>query len=95
MNTQHTPGPWKVKSIVGVYAQDGSLVASLHTPISNGDNQDARLIAAAPELLEALQAFLRAPSVGSDGPGSSTIVVQDFNLRAARAAIVKATGGQA
>jgi hypothetical protein len=47
------------------------------------------------DLLEALKAFLRAPSVGSSGPGSSTIVVQDFNLRAARAAIAKATGGAA
>ena len=44
------------------------------------------------ELLDALRAFLRAPSVGSAGPGSVTIAVQDFNLRAARAAIAKVTG---
>lgn len=44
------------------------------------------------ELLEALRAFLRAPSVGSAGPGSVTIAVQEFNLRAARAAISNATG---
>ncbi len=49
-----------------------------------------RIRDAAPELLAALEAFLRAPSVGSNGPGSSTIVVQDFNLRAARAAVEKA-----
>lgn len=47
------------------------------------------------ELVEALAAFLRAPSVGSDKPGSSTIVVQDFNLRAARAAIAKVEVGAA
>ena len=47
------------------------------------------------ELLEALQSFLRAPSVGSAAPGSITIVVQDFNLRAARAAIAKFTGSAA
>lgn len=47
------------------------------------------------ELLEALKSFLRAPSVGSNGPGSTTIVVQDFNLKAARAAIAKAEGGAA
>lgn len=51
-----------------------------------------RLMTAAPELLDALESFLRAPSVGSDGPGSSTIVVQDFNIRAARAAIAAAKG---
>lgn len=44
------------------------------------------------ELLAALQAFLRAPSIGSDGPGSLTIVVQEFNLKAARAAIAKGEG---
>jgi hypothetical protein len=42
------------------------------------------------ELLEALKSFLRAPSVGSAGPGSITIVVQEFNMRAANAAIAKA-----
>ena len=44
------------------------------------------------DLLKALESFLRAPSIGSNGPGSLTIVVQDFNLDAARAAIAKAKG---
>ena len=47
---------------------------------------------AAPDLLEALKAFLRAPSIGSSGPGSVTIEVQEFNLREAEAAIAKAEG---
>jgi hypothetical protein len=42
-------------------------------------------------MLEALRAFLRAPSIGSNGPGSVTIEVTTFNLEAARAAIGKAT----
>jgi len=45
------------------------------------------------ELLAALKAFLRAPSLGSSGPGSVTIEVQSFNLKAAEAAIRKAEGG--
>ena len=53
---------------------------------------NAQLIAAAPELLESLMSYLRAPSVGSDGPGSSTIVIQEYNRRAAREAVDKATG---
>lgn len=44
------------------------------------------------ELLAALEAFLRAPAVGSAGPGSITLAVQEFNIRAARAAIAKAGG---
>lgn len=51
-----------------------------------------RIALASTELLEALESFLRAPSVGSDGPGSSTIVVQEFNRRSARKAIAKARG---
>jgi len=39
------------------------------------------------ELEEILHAFLRAPSVGSDGPGSSTIVVQEYHIKAARTAL--------
>jgi hypothetical protein len=43
-------------------------------------------------MLEALEAFLRAPSIGSNGPGSVTIEVQTFNLKAAQAAIAIAKG---
>lgn len=74
-----------------VYDQHGDRIADCDFGVE-GDEQRARLIAAAPDLLEALEAFLRAPSVGSSGPSSSTIVVQDFNLRAARAALAKAKG---
>lgn len=71
----------------------GSTIYSIPGVCTNINKEsDARLLAAAPELLEALESFLRVPSIGSSGPGSSTIVVQDFNLRAARAAIAKATG---
>lgn len=73
---------------------DGYLISSGNASIADvarkGGLSDARLIAAAPELLEALQAFLRAPSIGSNGPGSVTIEVQTFNLIAARSAIEKA-----
>ena len=43
------------------------------------------------DLLEALEAFLRAPNIGSNGMGSSTIEVQDYHLRDAREAIALAT----
>jgi hypothetical protein len=71
-----------------IYA-NGKIIAAVR---DYGSLSDARLISAAPDLLEALKSFLRAPSVGSDGPGSHTIVVQDFNIKAAKAAIAKATG---
>lgn len=61
---------------------------------ANVIHPDMLLIAAAPELLEALESFLRAPSSGSAGMGSVNLVVQEFNLRAARAAIAKATGNK-
>jgi hypothetical protein len=76
------------KGALSILSNDGTVVANMGHP--NG--HDTHLISAAPDLLEALEAFLRAPSIGSDGPGSHTIVVQDFNIRAARAAITKATG---
>lgn len=43
------------------------------------------------ELLTALKSYLRAPSVGSNGPGSATIVVQEFNVRAAKAVVDRLT----
>jgi len=43
-------------------------------------------------LVKSLESFLRCPSVGSDGPGSSTLRVMDFNLDDARSAIAKHKG---
>lgn len=56
------------------------------------DTENGNLFAAAPELLAALESFLRAPSIGSNGPGTGTIVVQTYNVRAAERAIAKAKG---
>lgn len=53
-----------------------------------------QLHAAAPRMRDALRAFLRAPSIGSSGPGSVTIEVTTFNLVAARAALRDVDGGQ-
>ena len=97
MRAQHTPGPWRVgksggsvvadQPITGMAGSDhvdyygGHLVAESITP------SNARLIAAAPELLEALQRY-----VAHDQRTGLT----DNNLyRTAVAAIEKATGSAA
>jgi hypothetical protein len=92
MNAQHTPGPWEVfkglygygiKGICGGYHGDIDIEA------------DARLIAAAPELLDALkqltkdaervkEVMLREVGIG---------MVDEVGLSLARAAIAKAAGG--
>jgi len=62
--SKHTPGPWHygLKSEktwnVGVYAPDGSEVAHIAVRsafVSHRRDADARLIAAAPDLLESLK----------------------------------------
>lgn len=52
MNTKHTPGPWTV-TVNGINSPDGHIV---FFDVSGGPHEaDARLIAAAPALLEALK----------------------------------------
>lgn len=83
MSTQHTPGPWE--------AEAARIVAGSHIVIADcaGRGQkveaNARLIAAAPKLLMALQALV--PADFDEHP-------QDFmpDWHAARAAIAEATG---
>jgi hypothetical protein len=105
---KHTPKPWRVdrNGVVTGGKDFCTSIAECYLPpklktrpghkdlarILEEQKANADLIMAAPEILDALKAFMRAPSVGSDGPGSSTIVVQDFNRRAAREAIAKAEG---
>ena len=60
----HTPGPWKInpRASMVVESESGRTIASCGAYTSNTENTEpenqanARLIAAAPELLEALEA---------------------------------------
>ena len=91
----HTPGPWDVEpkgSRHFVDGADGLTVAYLDRAGVRERSEieaNARLIAAAPELLEALEAVLPDLEhyVATHGPGP------DKRLAAARAAIAKAKGG--
>lgn len=95
MDTKHTPGPWSVSKskhmggehVVATLAEDrDDRALVVHAPHGNADQDDANayLIAAAPELLAALQRYVncdKARDVSGDTPA-----------RQARAAIAKATG---
>jgi hypothetical protein len=65
MKTTHTPGPWRVheKSPTLVIDKHGLVIAQAHSYAECGIMRDeaeanARLIAAAPELLEALESVV-------------------------------------
>lgn len=79
--SKHTPGPWRVDTHCNVMHKDAMVAFPC---ISGGLNQEAnaRLIAAAPDLLEALE------DIAAYYPNSWAEDV-------ARAAIAKATGEQA
>ena len=92
--TKHTRGPWEINSVTTVYAQNGMIqVALCKTNISSpeGDTLEkaranAHLIAAAPELLEALEELLKS----EESPHSET--VRYLAREEARAAIDKVKG---
>lgn len=104
MNAQHTPGPWKVAKPRKSHA-NGKLMYGLDGPECVSDYEDwgfteanARLIAAAPELLEALKSILAVKPQHGMNPhatGSDPMEVKvGWNVHMiARAAIAKATGG--
>jgi len=84
----HTPGPWRI--YVGARDEtiqvgtadlngDGDYIAEIY------DERNARLITAAPDLLEALLLLVRPSSLLTIGP-------KERVLNVARAAIAKATG---
>ena len=103
MEAKHTPGPWKIEVELGsrhyefLIAKDagdrGRGIAIAETRAGSGSERDnARLIAAAPELLAALETAYMAligylPAHRND--------VTDAAIGAARAAITKATGDAA
>ena len=92
---RHTPGPWRAQLwgngrgrsyTVGPDPRGGVAVAR---KVPNA--ADAALIAAAPDLLEALQAMVER--FGDFAPGRPFEFPADHPVVAARAAIAKATGG--
>ena len=90
MNTKHTPGPWAIDA-----GLDGAVIYNGSGTIANvpedllASSFNARLIAAAPELLEALIGLLNAPD-----PDEVEDATPRFRaVMKAHAAIAKATGG--
>lgn len=100
----YTPGPWVVldehpagvkdRSVMAV-DQDGHhyYVATVHDTASHDGcwAADARLVAASPELLEALRVVEQAGLIRQDGVIDAGVLAAVQGV--ARAAIVKATGG--
>ena len=87
----HSIGPWSVvKKYNGtvVIAAHGGLVASMEAGSQSMRDANASLIAAAPDLLEALRALLWSMTIhdGEDGTWGAE------EARAARAAIERAEG---
>jgi hypothetical protein len=68
MSTQHTPGPWTISRDTGSKGEryiwmdgdyfGGHAIATVHDKVPESAEANARLLAAAPDLLAALQAIL-------------------------------------
>lgn len=84
MIIKQTPGPWRA-----VYV--GCSDWDLSGPVTE---QDWRLAAAAPDLLEALKAIIGDQPEDKYGYFAAHNAMNDDKRQAARAAIAKATGGQ-
>lgn len=93
--TKHTPGPWKViegvspiyNQLIGISASEGShigVVAEDRMALPSQWSANARLIAAAPDLLEALQTIADHPTGGVGCNPQSFVEI-------ARAALARAT----
>lgn len=100
MEFKRTPAPWATRDGF-IYGPNGSLVAESHGYIS-----DDSLIAAAPELLEALRELIqtheyslrigheRIIELGGDCDSPEIMITKDSSLNKAKAAIAKALGQQ-
>lgn len=94
--SQHTPGPWSVVkdrfNNSQVYAENRNILDDL--PIADNiiEKANASLIAAAPELLEALQRHTAVSSCDGHGCTGSGKGVDDCPYCQGRAAIAKAEG---
>lgn len=86
----HTPGPW-TKDRNRIIDRNGEEIARVSYGQSGFVQANARLIAAAPELLEALRAFVKARDMVGWSEGECDLWLGPA-WEAARAAIDKAGG---
>ena len=101
-DTQHTPGPWKYgpdnRKTMRVFSGSREIVRALSTHGNRRLNcveraANARLIAAAPELLAALQKVVnRASHAKPDSTGQEMRAIRLALVDELRATIAKATG---
>ncbi len=93
MSAQHTPGPWSATEASGHVVDAGGAPVAVTAGLANGPwateyRANARLIAAAPDLLEALIAITnQLERIGDTREHKDGAFIRD-----ARAAIAKATG---
>lgn len=98
MSTQatHTPGPWKEKRKLAIYSADDEPICTVFPAETEGQSAaDARLISAAPEMLDALRVTLhRAEQARHSSEQLGPIAAEwlDGIITEARQAIAKAEG---
>lgn len=89
----HTPGPWPYRwrgGFIRIVGSDGDDIARMHPALRNEDN--ARLISAAPDLLEAAKVAEKVIDILWISHHANR---SDDALEKLRAAIAKAIGEQA
>lgn len=83
MSTTHTPGPWAVDVMPGeVVVYEAVTLENIDICKMGGNNNDganARLIAAAPDMLAALRAALKALQTCMDGDYSTGHVIHPYH----------------
>lgn len=97
MNTKHTPGPWHIGMKPGpmIYGNDSSQVADLRADLLDKGERaaNARLILAAPDLLAELIRITDAYAKAMKNAGVTHYPEALVEVKQARAAVAKATGG--
>ena len=94
MSAQHTPGPWKIEGD-NIYGPNGQRIADVWSGYEDEIHADARLIAAAPELLAALREMVAGDAEAIKEAEAIGIPFPDKMLdpyQRAVSAIAKATG---
>lgn len=87
---KYTPGPWKAEKYqdrIAIQKTSGVHIAQVMLV------DDAALIAAGPELLEACQAIMKAEAMQQGKRDGGTMAAISIAIDSARAAIAKAEGG--